>query len=114
MKQLQKNTSKETYFLLSIIAAAAAAAAEEGEELLLLAVEFSKDLASRCKAGLVSKLELTEATECKPDKWLLLGIILSKNLRLSFKKFWKKFKDYYDWAKRTSEDKKLHFWMAFT
>lgn len=61
--------------------------------LLLVAVVvvtpwLSNDLASKCN-GLVSKLEDTEATVCKPDKWLLLGYILSRNLRLSFKKFWK-------------------------
>lgn len=71
-------------------AAAAAAEAAEGEWLLLVVVTpwFNKDLASKC-SGLVSKDEETEATECKPDRWLLLGTILSKNLRLSFKKFCK-------------------------
>ena len=58
-------------------------------ELLEVELEFSKDLASKC-SGLVSRLEdeaATEATECNPDKCVLLGTILSKNLRLSFRKF---------------------------
>ena len=63
-------------------------------ELLEVELEFSKDLASKC-SGLVSRLEdeaATEATECNPDKCVLLGTILSKNLRLSFRKFCNKHK----------------------
>ena len=60
-------------------------------ELLEFELEFSNDLASKC-SGLVSRLEdeaATEATECNPDKCVLLGTILSKNLRLSLRKFCK-------------------------
>ena len=73
------------YFLLSI------AAAEAVEELLLLVVVtpwFSRDFASKCN-GFVSRLEDTEATECRPDKCVLFGTILSRNFRLSFRKFYK-------------------------
>ena len=64
-------------------------------ELLEVELEFSKDLASKC-SGLVSRLEdeaATEATECNPDKCVLLGTILSKNLRLSFRKFCNNYKN---------------------
>lgn len=62
---------------------------------LELELEFSKDLASKC-SGLVSRLEeeaATEATECSPDKWVLLGTILSRNFRLSLRKFCNQNKD---------------------
>ena len=79
------------YFLLSIAAATAAAAAAAAalEEFELLLPWFNRDFASKCN-GLVSRLDDTEATECSPDIWLLFGTILSKNFKLSFKKFWNK------------------------
>ena len=88
------------YFLLliaaSTAAAAAAAAALEEFELLLFVVTpwCNRDFASKC-SGFVSRLEDTEATECSPDKWLLLGTILSKNFKLSLRKFCNKIKQDY-------------------
>ena len=85
------------YFLLlmaaSTAAAAAAAAVLEEFELLLFVVTpwCKRDFASKC-SGFVSRLDDTEATECSPDKWLLLGTILSKNFKLSLRKFCKEMK----------------------
>lgn len=86
------------YFLLlmaaSTAAAAAAAAVLEEFELLLFVVTpwCNRDFASKC-SGFVSRLDDTEATECSPDKWLLFGTILSKNFKLSLRKFCNKMKN---------------------